>query len=103
MMIALLAPIVLAAAAPVPVQAKYSVILAVTYDAESAITELKVSRVIDPLKGTTPLAVDVPPEWLAKARLWLESRKREPGKPGTFYVYAYYVPAFPDRLWVGDY
>lgn len=102
-MIALPAPIMLVAVAPVPAQAKYSVIMAVTYDAEGVITDLKVSRVIDPLKGATPLKVEVPPEWLAKARLWLESRKREPGRPGTFYVYAYYVPGFPDRLWVGDY
>ena len=102
-------PAVSAPAAQPPLQSKiYAVIFRVTPDGAGGISDLQVSRVIDP-SGPGPAeevakhTVDValPPVYIAAARRFLESieRAKAPtgGQPAVHYAYTFYDPSQPDR------
>jgi hypothetical protein len=79
----------------------YTVIFAITVDAESKINQFYVSKVTDPRSGKTD-AVDVkiPEKYVEAARKKASQTKYEPkfkdGKPVEFYTYYFYSPQYPD-------
>jgi hypothetical protein len=78
----------------------YSVIFAVTVDAQSRIRTFKVSQVTEPKSGATKsVDVRVPQSFVAAARKRAEANHYEPkfkdGKPVEFFTYYFFTPASP--------
>ena len=96
-------------AAQPPVHSKmYAVIFKVTPDGAGGISDLEVSRVIDPTGPGTPeevakhaVDVPVPPVYIAAARKFLEGLERtrasSGAQPTVHYAYTFYDPSQPDR------
>jgi hypothetical protein len=102
-------PAVSAPAAPPPVHSKiYAVVFRVTPDSAGGISDLQVTRVIDPSGPGTPeevakrpVDVAVPPVYVAAARKFLEGIERTKAAAGeqrqVYYAYTFYDPSQPDR------
>jgi hypothetical protein len=70
------------------------VIFAITTDADGKVTNVEVSRVIDPRKGTAPVKIELEAEWPAAVRARIETRDY-PHEAKTFYAYYPYEPFVP--------
>jgi len=78
----------------------YSVIFGLTVDAKSRVDAFRVSKVTDPMSGTTKaVAVAVPEAYVEAARLKAKARHYKPsvnnGEPVEFFTYYFYAPTFP--------
>ncbi len=77
----------------------FSVVFAITLDANSKIDQFRVAKVIDPGAGTTePVDITVSKKYVDAARKKLSARKYQPsvkdGKPEEFFTYLYYSPEY---------
>ncbi len=78
----------------------YTVIFGLTVDAGSHVDSFHVSKVIDPLSGSTAaVPIQVPDSYVQAARHKAEARHYKPslkdGKPVEFFTYYFYAPTIP--------
>ena len=75
----------------------YSVIFGVTATTNSAVTTVRLAKVIDPKSGTTDaVKLDIPDAYIKAAKKKIEAKHYDPemkeGKPVEFFTYFFYVP-----------